>query len=196
VLGDEGQGINVLTFAATSYVQMLGGLKNWLVKAQQQWPAEQAEALLTARLAADMLPLSTQIRFSCVQALEGVYRLQGRDFPPIIDEILNEGRAGGEAAGSIADALARIDQTIALIEGEADESTCLARDAPIAHALPMGLTFDLNAEQFLRDWSLPQFYFHIVAAYAILRAQGVEIGKADYVGHMFAYLRPQPAAEE
>ncbi len=53
----------------------------------------------------------------------------------------------------------------------------------------MGMTFDLTREQFARDWALGQFYFHVMAAYAILRKEGVEIGKADYVPHMFAYLR-------
>lgn len=49
--------------------------------------------------------------------------------------------------------------------------------------------FDMTGEQYARDWALPQFYFHIVIAYAILRNQGIQIGKADYVPHMFAYLR-------
>lgn len=62
-------------------------------------------------------------------------------------------------------------------------------DAPLELTLPMGLTFDLTREQFARDWALGQFYFHVMAAYAILRSSGVEIGKADYVPHMFAYLR-------
>jgi hypothetical protein len=53
----------------------------------------------------------------------------------------------------------------------------------------MGLTFDLTREQFARDWAIGQFYFHVMAAYAILRKGGVAIGKADYVPHMFAYLR-------
>ena len=61
---------------------------------------------------------------------------------------------------------------------------------PIAHALPQGMVFDLTPEQYVRDWALPQFYFHVMAAYAILRARGVALGKADYVAHMFAYLRP------
>ena len=55
--------------------------------------------------------------------------------------------------------------------------------------LPIGMTFDMTADQFARDWALGQFMFHAIAAYAILRKEGVEIGKADYVPHMFAYLR-------
>ena len=55
----------------------------------------------------------------------------------------------------------------------------------------MGLAFDLNGELYARDWAIAQFYFHVMTAYAILRSQGIQIGKADYVAHMFAYLRPQ-----
>jgi len=60
---------------------------------------------------------------------------------------------------------------------------------PLVLTLPMGMTFDLTREQFVRDWALGQFYFHLMAAYAILRKEGIGIGKADYVPHMFAYLR-------
>lgn len=47
------------------------------------------------------------------------------------------------------------------------------------------MRFNLTHEQFARDWALGQFTFHVMAAYAILRKEGVEIGKADYVPHMF-----------
>lgn len=63
-------------------------------------------------------------------------------------------------------------------------------ETPIAHALPAGMIFDLTAEQYVRDWALPQFYFHVMTAYAILRSEGVDLGKADYVAHMLPYLRP------
>ncbi|MFT5775734.1 MAG: hypothetical protein ACI9NG_001699 [Hyphomonas sp.] len=63
----------------------------------------------------------------------------------------------------------------------------------IALELPVGIAFDLDGYGYgygyARDWALSQFYFHIMTAYAILRNQGVELGKADYVQHMFAYLR-------
>ena len=55
---------------APTYVQMLGALSQWLDKAAQQLGETEADALLAARLAPDMFPLSTQIRFACVQALE------------------------------------------------------------------------------------------------------------------------------
>lgn len=172
-----------------SYLQMLSALSAWLEKAERQRSGDDPEALLSARLAPDMFPLSTQVRFACVQAQEGVYRLQKRDFPPSHQVLLDEGRAGGEQPGTMAEAQARIAETIASVETAAAERIAIDPAAPIAHALPIGLTFDLTAEQYARDWALPQFYFHVITAYAILRAQGIELGKTDYVTHMFAYLR-------
>lgn len=176
--------------AAPTYVQMLGALSAWLAKAEAQRPAGAAEALLTARLAPDMFPLATQIRFACVQAQEGMFRLRGEPFPPSIDVLLDEGRGAAERPGSIADAQARIAETVTAVEAMAADMPDVDPATPIAHALPMGMVFDLDAGQYVRDWTLPQFYFHVMAAYAILRAQGIELGKADYVAHMLPYLRP------
>lgn len=173
-----------------TYVQMLRALSAWLAKAEAQRPAGDAEALLTARLAADMFPLATQVRFACVQAQEGVFRLHGRDFPPSLQTLLDEGRNADERPGTIADAQARIAETLVVVEAAAAQGIAIDPATLIAHALPIGMTFDLTAEQYARDWALPQFYFHVMTAYAILRTQGVELGKADYVSHMFTYLRP------
>lgn len=173
-----------------TYVQMLNALSAWLGKAQAQLPDGEVEALLSARLAPDMFPLATQIRFACVQAQEGLFRLKGEVFPASIDVLLNEGRNAGEHPGSFADAQARIDETVALVESAATEAFDGDQERPVAHSLPAGMIFDLTAQQYARDWALPQFYFHVMTAYAILRNQGVDLGKADYVAHMFAYLRP------
>lgn len=48
---------------------------------------------------------------------------------------------------------------------------------PVAHALPQGVIFDLTAEQYARDWALPQFYFHIMTAYFIPAGAGYRTGK-------------------
>jgi hypothetical protein len=179
---------------APTYVHMLGALSAWLAKAEAQKPDGEAEALLVARLAPDMFPLSTQIRFACVQAQEGTFRLLGQAFPPSIGVLLDEGRNAADRPGSMADARARIAETIAMIEAAGMPE--LHPATPIAHTLPQGMVFDLTAEQYVRDWALPQFYFHVMTAYAILRAQGVELGKADYVAHMLPYLRPTPSASQ
>lgn len=174
-----------------TYTQMLKTLSGWLKKAQAQMPTVDAEALLSARLAPDMFPLSTQIRFACLQVHEAVFRLRGEAFPEYLDELVNEGRNAGERPGSIAEAQARIDETIALLDGLAPDALDADSDKSIAHELPNGMIFDLTAEQYARDWTLPQFYFHLMTAYAILRSEKVALGKADYVPHMFAYLRPE-----
>lgn len=173
-----------------TYKQMLGTLSGWLDKARAQLGEERAEALLSARLAPDMFPLATQIRFACVQAHEAVHRLRGEDFSPAVTELLDEGRNADERPGSIVEAQARIAETVGWLAALAPDALDGDPDRAIAHALPMGLIFDLTAEQYARDWTLPQFYFHVMIAYAILRAEGVELGKADYVTHMFPYVRP------
>lgn len=60
----------------------------------------------------------------------------------------------------------------------------------MAHELANGMIFDLTAEQYARDWMLQRVNFHLIAAYAILRSEKLESGKADYVPHMFGYIRP------
>lgn len=173
-----------------TYLQMLTALSSWLDKARVQMPAADAEALLSARLAPDMFPLATQIRFACVQAREAVCRLSGEAFPQVITNLLDEGRNAGDQPGSLADAQARIAQTVELLHGLAPDALDTDPQTRVAHALPAGMIFDLTAAQYARDWALPQFYFHVMIAYAILRAEGVELGKVDYVSHMFPYLRP------
>lgn len=182
--------MNLADILAPTYLQMLQALSGWLEKAAASDFGEEGAALTGARLAPDMFPLSTQIRFACVQAQEGMSRVRGVPLPASVSALLDEGRNAGEHPGSIADARTRIAEMIAFVETAAADVRQIDPSAPLAHELPQGMVFDLTAEQYVRDWALPQFYFHLMTAYAILRAQGVDLGKADYVAHMFAYLRP------
>lgn len=168
---------------------MLQALSGWLAKAAQQRPGEAGEALLSARLAPDMFPLSTQVRFACVQAYEAVARLTGQAFSPMVTTLLDEGRNAVERPGSIAEAQARIAQTMAMLADLAPDALDEDPASPIAHALPNGMTFDLTATQYARDWVLAQFNFHLMTGYAILRNQGIALGKADYIPHMLSCLR-------
>jgi hypothetical protein len=172
-----------------TYRNMLRTLLGLLDKAEAQLGPDRAEALLSARLAPDMFPLATQLRLAAVQAQEAPLRLLGQPLDAI-QAVLDEGRNAGDRPGTLAEARARIDEALAFLDAlPADALDALPASDPIALTLPMGMTFDLTREQFARDWALGQFYFHVMAAYAILRNSGVEIGKADYVPHMFAYLR-------
>ncbi|MEE2916957.1 hypothetical protein COA17_06000 [Sphingomonas ginsenosidimutans] len=170
-----------------TYRQMLRMLCGLLDTAQQQMP-DRMEALMSARLADDMYPLATQLRFAALQAQEAGYRLRGEDMPGRLLALGSEARGAGEAPGSVADARSRIDEALAFLA-----EARLDAEAPVALELPNGMAFNMAAEEYVRDWALPQFYFHVVTAYAILRHHGVAIGKGDYVPHMFAYLRPGTA---
>jgi len=183
--------MNLTDLLVPTYLNMLRTLQGLLDKAEAQLGADRAEALLSARLAPDMFPLATQIRFAVLQVFDGVRYLRGEPWTTELDAIVAEGRTPGENPGTLAGARARIEQALAHVESLGERGLDLEpEDAPLALELPDGRMFDLSREQFARDWALGQFYFHITAAYAILRKEGVEIGKADYVPHMFPYIRP------
>lgn len=182
-------GAMTTTLLVPTYRYMLQTLSGLLDKAQQQMP-DRAESLLAARLAPDMFPLAAQVRFAAFQAQEAVFRLRGERVPEWLDAIAAEGRNAGDAVGTIADAKERIDAALSFLADVSSDGLDAGATLPIAIELPGGMTFDMTGEQYARDWALPQFYFHVITGYAILRSQGVEIGKADYVPHMFGYLRP------
>jgi hypothetical protein len=169
---------------------MLRALDGWLAKAETELGAEAAEALLAARLAPDMFPLATQVRFACVQALEPLYRLRDLPFPELIGEMLAEGRAAIDAPGTLAGARARIAETQAVLRELAPDALDRPADAQLAHSLSSGMVFDLTALGYARDWALAQFFFHLMTAYAILRHSGVPLGKIDYIPHLLPHLRP------
>jgi len=146
--------------------------------------AADADRLAGARLAADMLPLASQVRFVAAQPHEFIARLSGRPMPDPLDTAAD--LAGMKA--QVAESLARMaDADTAAIDADPDGA--------IAFSVPMGITFELTRAGYVRDWALPQFYFHLVTAYAILRANGVELGKRDYVPHMLAHARMTAPAE-
>lgn len=167
--------------AIPTYVQMLKGLSAQLAKGEA-FAAERglsADDLLTARLAPDMFPLSTQVRLVCTQASDLLRHLTGAEsFAPGEDAADFDG-----LRAQLADAVARLEATPAsAFEGAASKT--------IELKLPNGMAFDMTGEQFVRDWAFAQLYFHLTIAYAILRHKGVPLGKADWVAHMFAYIRP------
>ncbi|MEO1220972.1 MAG: DUF1993 domain-containing protein [Pseudomonadota bacterium] len=162
------------------YRARLNILTGILTKAESH---PKGEALLDARLAEDMHPLATQIRFVSNLPGEALPRLTDRSFVSREEE---------ENPKTLAEAKAMVAQTAELLDSiTADELQ--AADETIEITLPNGMQFALTREQYVRDWSLPNFYFHLTTAYALLRSEGLEIGKIDFMPHMMAYMTKGPS---
>ena len=165
------------TATLATYANMLGTLDNLVIKASAH---EKGAALLQARLAEDMFPLHTQIRFTIAQVLIALDRLGNLGLTLDESEIT-----------SFPDARARIAAARDLVIAT-DPATWPSAGDTVEFDLPNGMAFTMQAHEYCRDWATAQFYFHLMSVYAILRAEGVPIGKADYVPYMMKYLK-QPA---
>ena len=174
--------MSIHSLIVPTFTQMLEALAGFLDKAEAKAGPAAATDMLEARLAPDMFPLADQVRFTCIQAREAVARLQGQDVPPLLPR---EATMDG-LRSQIAD-------TCAELRAVSAHDLDLYADRVIDVKLPNGIAFRMTGAQFVRDWALPQFYFHLVTAYAIMRQGGVDLGKPDYVRHMFAYLQQEPA---
>ncbi len=153
-------------------VLTLTNLKAILEKAAAHAEAKKIDppVLLSARLYPDMLPFSRQIQIATDNAKGSVSRLAGIDPPKYED---NE--------STFPELAARIDKTITLLEtfkpGQIDGS----EDKTIT--LPMrDRTLTFKGLPYLLDYALPNIYFHVTTAFAILRHNGVDIGKKDFLG--------------
>lgn len=155
----------------------LAVLDSVLGKAVEQLGEESADALLMARLADDMFPLAAQIRVACDQVSSGLKRLSDSTFVLPDDD-----------DATIAAARNRIARTRGALAAQ-DPSSFAAAGDQVAFALPMGISFAMTAEEYARDWAIAQLYFHVIAAYAILRSNGIAIGKQDYLAHMFRHVQ-------
>jgi uncharacterized protein len=187
--------MNLTPLLIRSLSNQLLAVSGWLDKTEA-FAAERGEnpdGLLDLRLAPDMFPLATQLRFLAFQAQEPVYRLRGEAVPNSVLEVRQEGRDGGERPGTWTEARARVAEAVDFLGTVGADAFDSAADAPVAHELPTGMIFDMTGDQYVRDWALPQVAFHQMIAYAILRQAGVPLGKVDYVPHMFGYLRPGTA---
>ncbi len=160
------------------FAQMLEALRGQLTKAAAYGEATgfDFEVLLAARLAPDMLPLSAQIRFVCNQADDALARLAGRD------------RVEWPEVTSLDDAVRLLDANVVRLR-EAATATVQPDDAMVVLELGKGRVFEMPVVEYVRSWLVPQFYFHLMTAYSIMRHNGVDLGKADYVPHVAAFLR-------
>ena len=153
-----------------SYLQMLSALSAWLGKAQAQMAAAEAEALLSARLAPDMFALTRQVQIAADHAKGCCARLAGVDVPKYADD-----------ETTFADLRARIDRTVGFVQSFKPTGIDGSEERDITlTAGSRELRF--KGQQYLVSFALPNFYFHVTTAYAILRHCGVPIGKRDFLG--------------
>ncbi|WP_047336397.1 DUF1993 domain-containing protein [Pseudomonas protegens] len=171
--------MSIYTLTVPCFAQMLRALEGFLAKGEEQARERgfEPQVLLQSRLAPDMYDLAAQVRFACTQAREAVQRLSGQPVTAL------------QAPTGMAEARALIEDTLAFLAAADRELIDSSGQRAIAIELQNGVAFDMNGEEFARNWATPQFYFHLVTAYNILRHNGVPLGKADYAQHMFAYLR-------
>jgi hypothetical protein len=165
--------ISMYQASVPRFVNILGNLSNILDKTQAHIDARKiADATLTGyRLFPDMLPLTTQVQIACDAAKGVVARLSGMDAPVFEDKETTL----AELKTRIADTVTFIQSVPAeKIDGTEDKAIVTKRGDKETHYTGM---------QFLLGHAVPNFYFHVSTTYNILRHNGVEIGKRDYLGN-------------
>ena len=129
-------------------------------------------ALISARLFPDMFPLSRQVRAACDTAKRTAARLIGLETPPSED-----------TDKTFTDLQQRIHDAIGYLESHSAERFAGSEQRKIE--FPFGSkTVALTSRQYLTRFALPNFYFHITTAYDILRHNGIDIGKRDFLGSL------------
>ena len=161
------------TTSVPVFKQLLGGLSGVLAKAEAHAEAKKIEpsVLLQARLFPDMFALLQQVQVACDFAVTVSARLAGAEVPTF-----------GGTDSSFADLQARIAKVIVFIDGlpPAQFEGSAARQIVLRPGTPKEKR--LLGQAYLSNYGLPQFFFHVSTAYAILRHNGVEVGKKDYMG--------------
>lgn len=155
------------------FTQMLGGLKAVLAKAAAHAAAKNIDpnALLQARLYPDMFALARQVQVACDFAKGPAARLAGVEVPAMVD-----------TETTFAQLEARIDTVLAFMATltPAQFEAAATREIVTQAGTPKEKRF--TGSSYLFNYGLPHFFFHTVTAYDILRHNGVEVGKKDYIG--------------
>ncbi|WP_029086273.1 DUF1993 domain-containing protein [Brevundimonas aveniformis] len=160
--------ITLYSASAPLFIRGLDVLSNLLDKAEASSLSE-AE-LFEARLAEDMHPFPNQIRMAAFGARACMARLAGIDWPRTDD-----------TEASIADLRATVALTRSFISQMAPDAVDGAENRQIVVKVP-SMELNFRGQGFLTSFALPNFYFHISMAYAILRNRGVDVGKRDFLG--------------
>ena len=164
--------ITMHSASAPIFISMLENLSSWLDKAEAHATAKKFEpgVYLTARLAPDMLPLTNQVQIACDTAKFLIARLSGIDAPKFDD-----------SEKSLADLRARVAATIEFVQSVPADSIDGTEDKDVTLPRRTG-PIVMKGEAYLKHFALPNFFFHVTTAYALLRHNGVEIGKPDFLG--------------
>ena len=154
------------------FVHSLTAMSKILDKAEAFAEAKKLkpEVIPNLRLIADMLPFTRQITIACDHAKGAPARLAGVEVPSFAD-----------TETTVAELKERVAKTIAFL-GTIPEAAFEGAEARtiVVKAGPRELTF--AAPHYLAGYAIPNFYFHLATAYNILRSNGVEIGKVDFLG--------------
>ena len=126
--------------------------------------------LTTFRLAPDMLPFTRQVLIACDAAKLGVARISGVEAPKFED-----------TEATFAQLKARIHKTLDYLQTVPASAMDGSEDRQITFPAGRDKTRTLSAQDYLTTWALPNFFFHVTTAYTILRHNGVDLGKADYL---------------
>lgn len=150
----------------------LSNLLHCLNKAEANAAARKFDpnVLFAARLAPDMLPFAAQIRIACDAAKNGTARLAGIEAPKFDD---NE--------TTFAELQARITKTLDWLATVPASAIDGREDADITFPVGRDKTRTMKGEAYLKHYALPNMFFHVVTAYALLRHNGVDVGKTDYL---------------
>jgi hypothetical protein len=164
--------ISMYQASAPRFANMLKNLSAILEKAQAHAEAKKIdpEVLLESRLYPDMLPLVRQVQIASDNAKGAVARLAGVEVPKYED-----------TEETIADLRARLAKTIDFVES-IKPAQIDGSEANDIHLKLGPREVSWKGMQYLLGFALPNFYFHVVTAYDILRHNGVEVGKRDFIG--------------
>ncbi len=162
---------SVYDASAPVFTAALGNMQKWLDKARAEGKDE--AALVAARLAPDMAPFSAQFQMCSDTAKFAIARLTGTEAPSMPD-----------TETSFDELKARLQRTIDFIQGVPQSAFEGADEREVVLKFPNGMGYDFTGARYLTGFAIPNFFFHVTTAYAILRANGVAVGKPDFLQHL------------
>jgi hypothetical protein len=165
--------ISMYTASVPVFIKTLGNMAKWLDKAEAHAEAKKFDpsVYMTLRLAPDMLPLPAQLRIASDAAKAAAARLAGIDNPVFED---NE--------TTIGELRERIGKTVAFLESVPAKAFEGSEEREIVIPARNREPRRMKGEFYLKHWALANFFFHATTLYALLRHNGVDLGKADFLG--------------